>query len=58
VDPNITVKQGHDIAERTRNLLKRDVPWVADVLVHVEPFGTVHSPIPGDLTTSRIIDED
>jgi cation diffusion facilitator family transporter len=58
VDPNISVKQGHDIAERARNLIKRDLPWVADVLVHVEPLGNVHSPIPGDLTTTRLIDED
>ncbi len=37
VDPEITVRSSHDIAERVRQRIRRDVDWVADVLVHVEP---------------------
>jgi divalent metal cation (Fe/Co/Zn/Cd) transporter len=37
VDPRISVMEGHDIAGRTRERIKEDLDWVADVLVHVEP---------------------
>jgi len=39
VDPDLSVRRGHSIAEEVRNKVKDDLPWVADVLVHVEPFG-------------------
>ena len=37
VDPDLTVRDSHSIAEQVRNKVKHDLPWVADVLVHVEP---------------------
>jgi cation diffusion facilitator family transporter len=37
VDPEITVRQSHDIAQRVRERVCAQLPWVADVLVHVEP---------------------
>jgi cation diffusion facilitator family transporter len=37
VDPDLTVRESHSIAEQVRNKVKGDLPWVADVLVHVEP---------------------
>lgn len=37
VDPNMTVRQSHEIATDVRERIKRDLDWVADVLVHVEP---------------------
>ena len=37
VDPALTVAASHDIASLVRTTLKRELPWVADVLVHVEP---------------------
>lgn len=37
VNPDITVAEGHGIAERVRHRVRGDVPEVADVLVHVEP---------------------
>lgn len=37
VDPDITVRESHDIAQRVREQVCRELPWVADVLVHVEP---------------------
>jgi cation diffusion facilitator family transporter len=37
VDPEMTVQESHEIATEVRFAIKRDLPWVADVLVHVEP---------------------
>lgn len=37
VDPEITVRASHDIAQRVRERVCQTLPWVADVLVHVEP---------------------
>lgn len=39
VEPDMTVSASHDIATRVREKIRSDLPWVADVLVHVEPFG-------------------
>lgn len=43
VDPDLTVRASHDIATAVRIKLKETLPYVADVLVHVEPH-------PGDST--------
>jgi len=37
VDPSMTVKESHDIATKVRNRIVKELDWVADVLVHVEP---------------------
>jgi cation diffusion facilitator family transporter len=37
VDPDITVRHSHEIAKQVRGVIKETLPWVADVLVHVEP---------------------
>jgi cation diffusion facilitator family transporter len=37
VDPEMTVRRSHEIATDVRFAIKRQLPWVADVLVHVEP---------------------
>jgi cation diffusion facilitator family transporter len=37
VDPEITVRFSHQIARNVRDKVRRELPWVADVLVHVEP---------------------
>jgi cation diffusion facilitator family transporter len=39
VDPEMTVRESHDIATAVRTAVKADVPWVEDVLIHVEPHG-------------------
>jgi cation diffusion facilitator family transporter len=39
VDPSLTVVQAHDIAQRTEETIRRLVPNVYDVVVHVEPRG-------------------
>ena len=38
VDPNMTVQASHDLATSTRFLIRDQLDWVADVVVHVEPF--------------------
>jgi cation diffusion facilitator family transporter len=38
VDPQMTVQDSHDLATRTRFLIRDQLDWVADVVVHVEPF--------------------
>ncbi|HLK66069.1 MAG TPA: cation diffusion facilitator family transporter [Bryobacteraceae bacterium] len=37
VDPNLTVRQSHEIAHEVREQVMHRLDWVADVLVHVEP---------------------
>lgn len=37
VDPEMTVRQAHDIANDVRFVIRRRLTWVADVLLHVEP---------------------
>ncbi|MGH8091952.1 MAG: cation diffusion facilitator family transporter [Chthoniobacterales bacterium] len=37
VDETITVRAGHDLAHEVKNAIKRTIPRIADVLVHVEP---------------------
>jgi cation diffusion facilitator family transporter len=37
VDPDISVRESHDIAQSVRQRVCDRLPWVADVLVHVEP---------------------
>jgi divalent metal cation (Fe/Co/Zn/Cd) transporter len=38
VDPDLTVRASHQIAARVRSTVRESLPWVADVLVHVEPL--------------------
>jgi cation diffusion facilitator family transporter len=38
VDPELTVRESHDIATQVRIRVKERLDWVADVLVHVEPW--------------------
>jgi cation diffusion facilitator family transporter len=37
VDPEMTVRQSHNIARQVKVAVKEMLPWVADVLIHVEP---------------------
>lgn len=38
VDPEITVKQGHDIARETKDSLMADYKEIENVLVHINPY--------------------
>jgi cation diffusion facilitator family transporter len=46
VDPEMTVRESHEIAAKVRNLTKERLRWVADVLVHVEPSPPMPEPAP------------
>jgi cation diffusion facilitator family transporter len=37
VNPEMTVRESHDIAAAVKHAIRDNLPWVADVLVHVEP---------------------
>jgi len=37
VNANITVKQGHDIAHELKDTLRREIPQLGHVLIHIEP---------------------
>jgi len=43
VDPQLTVREGHDIAGAVKRRLLAEGPEVLDVLVHVEPFPDDHA---------------
>jgi len=38
VDPDMTVRQSHELGHVVRERVLHDLDWVADVLVHVEPW--------------------
>jgi len=38
VDPELTVRESHDIATNARIQIREKLGWVADILVHVEPL--------------------
>ena len=50
VDPDISVRDSHNIAEQVRNHIRASLSWVQDVLVHVEPWP---GPIPPSHTLHR-----
>jgi len=37
VDPEMTVRQSHELAHKVETRIMELLPWVADVLIHVEP---------------------
>jgi cation diffusion facilitator family transporter len=41
VAPSMTVAQAHAVGGRVRARVRETVPWVADVMIHIEPAGTV-----------------
>ena len=41
VDPNFSVKEGHEIAKNLENNIKKELVTVYDVLIHVEPRGNI-----------------
>ncbi len=37
VDPEITVRAGHEISEEVKEALLKDGPQIVDVIAHLEP---------------------
>ena len=46
VDPGLSVLESHEIATQVRIAVKETLSWVADVLVHVEPYQQTVAPAP------------
>lgn len=42
VDPDMTVKDAHDLTGQVKDVVRREMPTVASVLIHIEPSG--HNP--------------
>jgi cation diffusion facilitator family transporter len=40
VDGEITVREGHELAHRLKDYLKREIPGLGNILIHVEPCET------------------
>lgn len=57
VAPDITVREGHEIAEKVKALLLRDGPDVLDVVVHVEPHEEQQSGPGNDVTRGMMEDK-
>jgi len=53
VNPEISVREGHDIASRARDAIRERIDWVADVLVHVEPTPGGYDCGGGQITRAR-----
>ncbi|UZH54680.1 cation transporter [Salinimicrobium tongyeongense] len=43
VDGELTVNEGHEIAHNLKDRLQREIPELADILIHIEPHDTEHS---------------
>jgi cation diffusion facilitator family transporter len=55
VDPELTVMASHEIAHAVKNHLIEQLPWVQDVLVHVEPYTPSRfAGLPGGVHSGRM----
>lgn len=43
VDPNITIKEGHDISILVENEIKKYIVNVYDIIIHIEPLGLIEA---------------
>src|SRR4051794_19205384 len=53
VDPEMTVRESHEVAAEVKHKLKDNLRWIADVLVHVEPAGVTMAEQSAPLTRSE-----
>lgn len=37
VDADISVKQGHELAHKFKNILQKEIPDLGQILMHIEP---------------------
>jgi divalent metal cation (Fe/Co/Zn/Cd) transporter len=42
VNANITVKEGHDISHLLKDTLRKEIPELGQVLIHIEPSDYVN----------------
>jgi cation diffusion facilitator family transporter len=43
VDPNMNLKDAHDIAKKVENKIKEEINDIFDIIVHVEPLGNLEA---------------
>ena len=53
VDPAMSVANAHAIGGHVRHQVRSDLPWVADVLVHIEPVQTHGYSLQSDVTVAN-----
>lgn len=44
VDAHISVKEGHDLAHQLQDKLRKELPQLGNILIHIEPFEKIASP--------------
>jgi len=54
VDPDLSVKEAHDIAKLVENSIKSNLRNIYDVMVHVEPLGNLEEDEKYGITESEI----
>ena len=54
VDPDLSVKEAHDIAKQVENSIKSNLRNIYDVMVHVEPLGNLEEDEKYGITESEI----
>jgi len=54
VDPDLSVKDAHDIAKHVENSIKSNLRNIYDVMVHVEPLGNLEEDEKYGITESEI----
>ena len=54
VNPDLSVKQAHDIAKNVETSIKSNLPNIYDVMVHVEPLGNIEEDEKYGITESEI----
>ena len=54
VDPDLSVKEAHDIAKQVENSIKANLRNIYDVMVHVEPLGNLEEDEKYGITESEI----
>ncbi len=43
VDPTMSIQRSHEISQEVEMRIKKEIPNVYDVLIHVEPFGNIEA---------------
>ncbi len=55
VDPEMTVRESHEVAAEVKHRLKDQLGWIADVLVHVEPATTARGKSQDSRSESAVV---
>lgn len=42
LEPTLTIKRGHELAQQVEDEIRKAIPHIYDILIHIEPKGIVH----------------